>query len=125
DEYVRLIELTDLSIIHLRLLGFERSIGIEVWDTATELAQLPALDPEQDLHGLALVDARAKHWGSALTPHGRVTWAELDVYDRTSAGLPIRARRTSPYPRPFVGAEDPAPLDAALLNRVRNGLETL
>jgi hypothetical protein len=78
DEYVRLYELDDLNVIQVRLLGFERSIGIEVWDKVTEPAQLPE-HHDYELHGLSQVDARAKNWGSALAQHGRVTWAELDA----------------------------------------------
>lgn len=125
DERVRLYELDDLNVIHVRLLGFERTIGIEVWDTATQPARLPAHTPTADLHGLALVDAHAKNWGSILTPHGRVTWAELDVYDRTHAGLPIRTRRRSPYPRQLASTEDRPERDVDFLRRVRDGLDRL
>lgn len=121
---VPLYALDHLNLIRVRLLGFARTIGIEVWDNADKAAALPN-NQESGLHGLALVDARAKDWGSAVTPHGRVTWAALDVYDRAASGLPIRVRRSTPYPRTTANAvEDPA-RDIQLLQRLRDGLEGL
>lgn len=125
DEHVRLYELDDLNVIHVRLLGFERSIGIEVWDNATEPARLTAQAENEELHGLALVDAYAKNWGSALSSHGRVTWAELNIYDHTPAGLPIRARKPSPYPRPASNGQERPERDIDFLRRIRNGLDGL
>ena len=92
DPDVRLSALDDLTVIHVRLLGFERTIGIEVWDNAETPARMPKHDQEGELHGLGLVDARARSWGSSVTPRGRVMWAELDMYERTMAGLPLRQR---------------------------------
>jgi hypothetical protein len=124
DEDVRLCELDALTIIRVRLLGFERTIDIEVWDSATELARLPTHPKEGELRGLGLVDARAKDWGSAVTPGGRVVWAELDVYERTRAELPRRAPRRS-FPRPPVGTGAGLLPDVDLLRRVRDGLSEL
>lgn len=124
NEDVRLSELEDLTVIRLRLLGFERSIGIEVWDSATEPVQLRKHGQQNELHGLALVDARAKDWGSAVTSRGRVVWAELEVYERTAAGLPQRA----PRPSAWVRSETNGPAaqhDLNFLSRVRKGLEAL
>ena len=85
DDTVRLSELDHLNTIHVRLLGYDRSIGIEVWDTVTEPA---------DLHGFALIDEPlAMDWGSSITPQGRVTWAELAVYEHPQAGLPRRTHK--------------------------------
>jgi hypothetical protein len=125
DPNVRLYQLEHVNVIHVRLLGFERTIGIEVWDNASEPVRLSAYDDRGDeLHGLALVDARAKDWGSAVTPRGRVVWAELEVYERTASGLPIRTRR--PSPRPKIDNDRPMPLhNLDLLDRVRNGLKDL
>jgi hypothetical protein len=110
DEDVRLSELDELNVIHVRLLGFERTIGIEVWDNAD---------------GLGLVDTRAKGWGSSITPQGRVVWAELDVYDRAASGLPIRARKPTPYPRPSANEIGHPSQGAGFLRRVRDGLVNL
>jgi hypothetical protein len=125
DDDVRLYELDHLNVIQVRLLGFERTIGIEVWDDATTPAALSAQHQEGELRGLGLIDARAKDWGSALTPHGRVTWAALNVYERAASGLPIRTRRPTPYPRPQTDVEEHRLQDADFLRRVRDGLEGL
>jgi hypothetical protein len=126
DPDVRLYELDHVNVIRIRLLGFDRTIGIEVWDNITEPAKLPASDdPEGELHGLGLVDARAKDWGSSVTPQGRVTWAALDVYERTAVGLPIRTRRPTPYPRPAANVAQQPAQDVDFLRRVRDGIERL
>jgi hypothetical protein len=124
DPDVRLAELEDMTVIRLRLLGFERTIGIEVWDTATEPARLPAHDQAGELHGLALVEARAEDWGSAMTPYGRVTWAALSVYERTGTGLPKRTPRRS-FPMPPASMDACPPPDVDLLRRVRDRLGEL
>jgi hypothetical protein len=125
DEYVRLSALDYVNVIQVQLLGFEQSIGIEVWDNATE----PALGSEykqgDELNGLALVDARAKEWGSCVTPQGRVTWAELHVYERTSVGLPIRTSRPTPYRHSAANAKDHPSQNAEFLRRLRDGLNRL
>jgi hypothetical protein len=115
DEGVRLHGLAHLSTIQVRLLGFDRSIGIEVWDTGAEPA---------DLHGLALIQARATDWGSSVTPQGRVSWAELAVYQRTQAGLPRRPRTPSRRPRDATNWPMPHH-DLDFLARVRHGLAGL
>jgi hypothetical protein len=124
DEDVRLCELDELAIIRVRLLGFERTIGIEVWDSATEPARLPTHPQDGELRGLGLVDVRARGWGSAITPGGRVVWAELDVYERTKAALPRRTPGRSFPPSP-AGTQACPPLDLDLLRRVRDGLSEL
>jgi hypothetical protein len=124
DEDVRLSELDHLNVIHVRLLGFERTIGIEVWDNADQPARRPRHDQEGELHGLGLVDARAKNWGSSVAPRGRVVWAELDVYERTAAGLPQRAPRPSTRPKNETGWPMPEH-DLDFLERVRNGIANL
>ena len=121
---VPLYELERLNVIRVRLLGFARTIGIEVWDNGNVPAALPEHYHEGELRGLALVDARAKDWGSSCTVHGRVTWAALDVYDRAASGLPIRTSRPTLYPRSSTstgGQQQPPDVD--LLRRVRDGLE--
>jgi hypothetical protein len=121
DEYARLSQLDQVSILRVRLLGFERSIGVEVWDNVAEPAKQPP--HSEELQGLAVVDARVKNWGSCIAPPGRVTWAELDVYERTSVGLPIRMPR--PYPRSSMGSGGHPSQNLELLRKVRNGLDRL
>ncbi len=80
DEHVRWTELTSIEFITVRLLGFETSIRIEVWDSAPNP---PALPPE--------ASSTVKR-GCYPTACGKVVWAELPV-------LP-RRRRPSSHPRP-------------------------
>jgi hypothetical protein len=77
-ESMRRYEPDHLHIIQVRLLGFKRTISIEVWDTTMEPVGRPARHSR--LQGLGLVNARAKDWGSSFTPQGRVLWCELDVF---------------------------------------------
>ncbi|HET9141364.1 MAG TPA: hypothetical protein VFO68_18505, partial [Actinophytocola sp.] len=86
DTNVRVQDLEELNIICVRLLGFEETIGIEVWDNAPAPATLPEPRYDSELEGLALVNARARCWGSSLVPPNRVVWAEVDVYDRSGPG---------------------------------------
>lgn len=79
-----------LDFVVVRLVAYERSIVIEVWDTMTEPIELSEHDQITEPTGLALVDARAKNWGFEHVPRGRVVWAELDVYERSAIGLPKR-----------------------------------
>ena len=85
--------------ITLRMLGYQRHIVFEVTDVHGEplTLELEADAPEDS--GLGLVDTLANRWGSAVGPRGRVNWAELDVYGRTDAGLPLRD------PKPPLGHE--------------------
>ncbi|MDQ3576639.1 MAG: hypothetical protein M3443_03355 [Actinomycetota bacterium] len=99
--------LDHLSPITIRLLGYERSIVIEVYDTATETA-VPAghrsdgrnhadAPPEppppreecQTSGDLARGERAAERWGASTTPTGQVTWVELAVQEQTAAELPF------------------------------------
>lgn len=122
---VQLYQLDHLNVIQVRLLGFAQTIGIEVWDNADEPAAPPEHYQEGELQGLGLVDARAADWGSSLTPWGRVVWVELDVYERTASGLPVRTRRPTPHPRPPENAAEHAVQNVEFLRQVRDGLERL
>jgi hypothetical protein len=114
-----------IAAIKVCLVGWSRHIVVEVADEHDQELVLheDVVLPEDG--GLGLVDARAGCWGSSLTPTGRVMWAELAVYERTSAGLPRRARRPSPTPRSQVGGSQPDEMYSELLRRVRDGLERL
>jgi hypothetical protein len=117
DDTVRWSELEQLNRVVVRFLGFARHVVIEVWDTAPEPAVLPDDGLGKLPTGLHLVDVTANKWGSIASPQGRLTWAEIAVYDRTESGLPIRRRQ--PRSQPVT----PAPLlDEEVLRRVREGL---
>ena len=90
DEHVRLSQLERVNIIRVRLLGFERSIRIELWDNATEPALVSKYDQGDELNGLALLAARVKNCDSCVTPRGRVTWAELNIYERNARAKPTQ-----------------------------------
>jgi hypothetical protein len=119
DDVVAWSELEYINRVVVRLLGFPRHIVIEVWDAAHEPAVLPADEPTTLPTGLHLVDVTANRWGSSASPRGRLTWAEIAVYDRTESGLPIRRRR------PCVQRQPQTPVDYELLRRVRDGLDGL
>lgn len=122
SEWTSWSDLTELSPIGLRLLGYQRHIVFEVSDTHIEALELTDdLPPDR---GLGLVSALANRWGSLAVPHGRVNWAEFDVYERTKAGLPRRPDTASP--KPPASSHEPLPeCDQELLQRIRNGLELL
>lgn len=119
DDVVAWSELDYVNRIVVRLLGFPRHIVIEVWDAAHEPAVLSDEEPNTLPTGLHLVDVTAGRWGSSASPRGRLTWAEIAVYDRAESGLPIRRRRQSVHVEP---AEQ---VDEELLRRVRDGLKGL
>jgi len=92
-------ELTRIEFITVRLLGFEASIRIEVWDSAPN----PPLLPDE-------AGSSIKR-GSYPTPRGKVVWAELAVYPH---------RSSTPQPPAEQFGQDPD-----LLRRMRDGLEDL
>lgn len=54
------------------------TVRITVEDSGPGLPRLIAAADDDECHrGLALVDALAAAWGSAPTPYGKATWAEL------------------------------------------------
>lgn len=112
------LQLDQLDRLVVRLIAYEQSIVIEVWDTMADLDERPNQITEP--RSLAVADARAKQWGIHPAPRGRVLWAELDVYDRTAAGLPkrqARLRRRSSLERTVQ--------DLTLLQRIREGISRL
>ncbi|MFL6140957.1 MAG: hypothetical protein ACJ72N_03665 [Labedaea sp.] len=72
---------TELKPIKLRLLGFERHIGIEVADTSTTMLVVPEDGEPRGDGGSNLVNARSRAWGSYPTPRGRVMWADFALYE--------------------------------------------
>lgn len=93
-------DLLRIEFITVRLLGFEGSVRIEVWDSAPNL---PVLD--ETTGGYV-------RRGSYPIPKGKVVWAELPVYPRRSS--------FSPQPPAEQFRQDPD-----TLRRVRDGLEGL
>jgi hypothetical protein len=120
DDVVVWSELDYVNRIVVRLLGFPKHVVIEVWDAASEPMVLPADEPNPELRGLHLVDVTATRWASTASVRGRLTWAEVGVYERTASGLPVRPSRPASPPGP-----PPATLSEGLLRRVREGLNRL
>jgi hypothetical protein len=113
------------QFITVRIFGFKRHIGLEVWDCSTELLLQPMpCTGDEEPAGLQLVELAASRWGSSPVPTGRVMWAELPVYEVTAAGLPLRTRKPSPNPRPLTDG-DMSPRYEDFLCRVRDGLRGL
>ena len=89
-------DLGDLATIHVRLLLFEPSIVIEVWDAdpAPPVSQ-HATREEEGGRGLMIVAMLSAKWDWFPAPQGgKVVWAELAIPPRslTEAGLPQRSR---------------------------------
>lgn len=120
-EAPRWVELSKLNLIHVRLDGLNESIVISVWDTSKKVPTIKdAVDGDEGGRGLAIVDALASDWGSYPHRGGKVVWAVLPVYKRTSHGLPQRTRKPSSQ-----AAKHEPPANADLLRRVRDGLQGL
>lgn len=114
--------ITELNPITLRMLGYQRHIVFEVSDAHNKALELSENTELPEYSGLGLVDALAHRWGSSVTPRGRVTWAEIAVYERTKAGLPKRDLQ----PMPWIDTSTPQSaraVDPELLHRVRDGIQ--
>lgn len=119
DPDVRWLEITDVNVISVCLLGYAEHIVVVVWDDHPERAVLPPRMPGRTPRGLHLVDVTARRWGSACTQHGRLTWAELAVHDRTESGLPIRRLPPETGARPLLTE------DELVIQRVMSGLRRM
>jgi anti-sigma regulatory factor (Ser/Thr protein kinase) len=121
--------LNHLALVHVRLLLFDRSVVLEVWDADPN----PPVMKEQTLdaeggRGLFLVATMSRHWNYYHPKSGgKVVWCEIGLppwpteSDTTELPrvLPRRKRYTGPY-RPAEVVRDPE-----LLHRVIEGLHTL
>lgn len=94
------------NLIVVNLLGYPTSVAIEVRDRYPE--------PASAGDGLQLVRRLAGRWGSYVTDHDRVTWAELSI-------VPPRRRVVLSPSIP----EGLAPLNTSVLRRVRDALDDL
>src|SRR5882757_8224006 len=118
-------ELEGVAVITVCLVGLKNSIVIEVRDCDPSEPVLKDATPDDDNgRGLFLVDSLASRWGSFPYHGGKVVWAELPVYARSSHGLPKRPWSPPSNPRPAETVDEPLP-DAELLRRVIAGLKRL
>jgi len=119
DPPARWTELGRIGVISVCLLRFAERIVEVVWDGHPEAAVLPAEPPGPSPRGLHLVDVTARRWGSTCTPAGRLTWAELAIYDHGESGLPLR------QVKPVTGTRQLTLADEEVIRRVRSGLRRL
>ncbi len=116
----------NVAAIHVRLLLFETSIVIEVWDRdrAAPAPQDVTADQEGG-RGLLIVATLSTRWGCFPGPRGgKAVWAELALpgHTVTASGLP---RRTSNLPAGPYRMMSLFERDPGLLARVHRGLRDL
>lgn len=86
-------ELEKLNLVHVRLVGLEDSVVIEVWDVSEQVPMLRKADDDAEGgRGLLLVRHLAKRWGFHATGAGKVVWAELAVLPPQPTPLPQREK---------------------------------
>jgi anti-sigma regulatory factor (Ser/Thr protein kinase) len=115
-------QLADLATIHVRLLLFEHSVILAVWDR--EPAPLVPGEPGTDSEngrGLSIVAALCQRWDYLPAEDGKCVWAELAIQPDplAAAGLPRRIPRPAAAP-----VQDPS-ADPDLLRRVHQALKDL
>lgn len=116
----------ELSSIHLRMLGFEDRIIIEVVDSHHEPLFLAEDDAGPEDRGLPLVDALAARWGSFIDPvRGRVMWAAIALHKLTNRGLPKRVPTKPVLPPPTEQPPTELRTDLEAMRRVVEGLRRL
>lgn len=111
QENPRFTQLGNVPMVSVRLIGLERFVIFEVWDTSQEIPVLKDAGPtDEGGRGLRLVDNLSRRWGYYPTTPGKVVWAELPVY-------PEEKKPSEPIAYP------PPDYDPAVLNRVIEGLK--
>ncbi len=124
DAAPRWSQLAGLATIHVRVMLFERSIVIAVWDRdpAAPVLVEPGLPDGENGRGLSIVAALCQRWDYFLYDGGgKCVWAELAMQadGLPAAGLPQRVPG-------LPGGRAAGPVaDPGLLRRVREGLENL
>lgn len=115
-------QLTDLATIHVRVMLFEGSIVIAVWDRdpAPPVVRQSAPDSENG-RGLSIVATLSKRWNYLQLDGCKCVWAELAIQPDAlpSAELPRRFPASSGV-RAAESRTDPG-----LLRRVHEGLKNL
>ena len=113
----------NLAAIHVRLLLFETSIVIEVWDRdrAAPVPRDVTADKEGG-RGLLIVTTLSTRWGCFAGPQGgKAVWAELALPEHTIPASGLPPQRTGvlagSYRVPGLFQRDPG-----LLARVHRGL---
>ncbi|MET9923934.1 MULTISPECIES: ATP-binding protein [unclassified Streptomyces] len=110
-------ELERIGLVHVRLVGLPDSVVVEVWDVSDEPPRLQRVgDDSEGGRGLVLVQELATRWGSYRTTGGKAVWAQL-------AARPPLPQRPQSGERQGSHPDTPPGPDAALLRRVRAGLD--
>ena len=125
DADARWSEAASVAALHMRLLLFEASIVIEVWD-GDPAAPMPqdATGEDEGGRGLLIVAALSAKWSWFPAPQGgKVVWAELAIPPRplTEAGLPQRSQLGAMAK----GNRKGVVRDPELLRRIHRGLQNL
>jgi hypothetical protein len=118
-------DLGHLATVHVRLLLFETSIVIEVWDR-DPIAPVPqnVTGDEEGGRGLLIVAMLSARWNWFPAPQGgKVVWAELPIPPRplTGAGPPQRSQLSALTD----GQRNGVIRDPALLRRIHRALKNL
>ncbi len=98
DAEPRWSQLAGLATIHLRVMLFEASIVIAVWDRDLAPPVLRQSEPDSESgRGLSIVAAVCKRWDYLLLDGGKCVWAELAIQPDalTSVELPRRVPASS------------------------------
>jgi anti-sigma regulatory factor (Ser/Thr protein kinase) len=86
-------QLAELATVHVRLLLFEHSVILAVWDrdSAPPVPGEPGTDSENG-RGLSIVAALCERWDYLPAKNGKCVWAELAIQPDAlaSAWLPRR-----------------------------------
>ncbi len=77
-----------VKLIGIRLLEFEQSVIIEVWDTSMEPPRLKHPGPDMEHgRGLQLVNALSRRWGCYYAyTGGKAVWCELSLTAAEESG---------------------------------------
>ncbi len=115
-------QLADLATIQVRLLLFEHSVVLAVWDwnPAPPVPGETGTDSENG-RGLSIVATLCERWNYLPAENGKCVWAELAIQPESlaAAGLPRRIPRAVAVP-----VQSPI-ADLDLLRRVRQALKDL
>lgn len=118
-----------LSLIEIRLMTFERSVVIEVWDTDSDPPVLQEqLLGAEDGRGLSIVATMSRRWSYYVPPNGgKVVWCEFDLMPAPAENATIDLARPLPNRKRYAGPVYPAQAmnDPAVLREVLEGLHAL
>ncbi|MEV5413513.1 ATP-binding protein [Thermopolyspora sp. NPDC052614] len=121
--------LNHLTLIHVRLLLFDGSVVLEVWDIdpTPPVMQEQTLDAEGG-RGLFLVESMSRRWNYCHPKSGgKVVWCEIGTQQRLTEDDTAEFPRVLPRRKRYTGPFHPTEVmnDPELLRRVIEGLHAL